>query len=246
MTVPPGWGSSDVCTRYSNLKLLLPLLHRKLAEPVACAGVVSHHLEGGQDLMLLSWENKHCRSQIHFKEQSSWGEGMALNTPWGVFFPEAKGCLKQLYLVALQSLEMEQINLSVLSWSTTSLTYPYKLLEFTRNVFGTNKLSGSSWEVKSAGALISALGAWKVLLQCHQQTPAHWVLRDTPLNPHPTAATGTGIGVGDRRKSSSQIWENIVLMTALILKVFLWTSYWWLTYFGFCTQKWPVPDLFSF
>lgn len=71
MTVPPGWGSSDVCTMYSNLKLLFSLLHTKLAGPVACAGVLSHHLERGQDLMLLSWENKHCRSQMHFKEQSS-------------------------------------------------------------------------------------------------------------------------------------------------------------------------------
>lgn len=48
MTVPPGWGSSDVYTRYSNLKLLFPLLHTKLAGPVACAGALSHHLEGGQ------------------------------------------------------------------------------------------------------------------------------------------------------------------------------------------------------
>lgn len=72
MTVPPGWGSSDVYTMYySNLKLLFPLLRTKLAGPVACAGVLSHHLEGGQDLMLLSWESKHCGSQMHFKEQSS-------------------------------------------------------------------------------------------------------------------------------------------------------------------------------
>lgn len=71
MTVPPGWDCSDVGTMSSNLKLLLPMFHTKLARPVAYAGVLSHHLEGGQDLMLLSWGNKHYKNQIHFKEQSS-------------------------------------------------------------------------------------------------------------------------------------------------------------------------------
>lgn len=74
MTVPQGWGCNDACTMFSNVKLLLPLPQTKLAGPVECAGVLSPSLRKGgrgQDLELLSWENKHGKSQIHQKEQLS-------------------------------------------------------------------------------------------------------------------------------------------------------------------------------